>query len=53
MENKLSSSELLDKFLNSNPDSVKAFFDEFNSLEGEGPTVPQYFNSFESKYILK
>jgi hypothetical protein len=52
MKNKLSPSELMDKFLNSDPNYINSILDEFDNLIGEGPSVTEYFELFENEFNL-
>jgi len=42
--------DLLKKFLASDTKYVNSILDKFNHLKGEGPTVSEYFDEFESEY---
>lgn len=48
MEKELSPLELMDKFLNSDPAYIKNMLEEFDDLYGEGPSVIEYFQKYDT-----
>ena len=53
MEKQLSPLELMDKFMNSDPAYIKSMLEEFENLDGEGPSVSEYFKSFDTQFIFE
>ena len=52
MEKELSPLELMDKFLNSDPAYIKNMLEEFDDLYGEGPSVIEYFQKYDTAFDL-
>jgi len=50
MKKELSPLELMDKFLNSDPAYIKSMLEEFEDLNGEGPSVLEYFEKYDTAF---